>query len=183
MRKLLCFCIFSLSLSSSVQAQIVAFDFQNNTVDGSVLDLSPSFVNLDVTSTPVTSPGFDFSTTSASAFTSENLGLMDGLADAVGAAFTNNEFFEFTVTANAGNTLFLDALNFDVGRAANGAQDFAIRSSVDGFAANLFPISNQAIGTVLSAQSFDLNSLANAADFDGLSTITFQIAVDDRLTT
>ena len=110
-----------------------------------------------------------------------------GLATGVGAdlddAIANNQYFSFTVSADAGNILDLDNLTFDTldgGVAA--AQDFAVRSSLDGFAANLDLLDGMGgiiaggIGDISTAADVDLSG----SQFDSVTTVEFRIYLDNR---
>ena len=89
------------------------------------------------------------------------------------AAVTNDSYFEFTVTPDT--TLNLAELTFNAGRGGAGTpRGWALRSSVDGFAAN---IASQDVSTVrpnFSTYSADLSG----AEFQNVATpITFRVYI------
>ena len=193
-------CLATVAIAcSSVQADIVAYSFENapaptQTVTSANLASSalfaPTTVDANVTATNTTVgaglTGLTYVTNVMGNYfqASEGNGVSDGTDDDINGAFTAGDFIEFTVNANPGATLNLTDLTFDFGRAGNGTNDFALRSSVDGFANDVF-FGDQAASTdqagVLApgstlGQSVDLTG----ADFQGLSNITFRIAIDDR---
>lgn len=87
-------------------------------------------------------------------------------------AITNNAYFNFTVTANAGYVLNLTSLNFDAMRGGAGTpRGYVVRSSVDGFSANL---AQSDIGTARPTFT-NVNVDLSAAAFQNLPTITFRI--------
>ena len=49
-----------------------------------------------------------------------------------------NDYYSFTITPNAGFTLDLGTLSFAERRSGTGIRDFSIRTSLDGFVANIF---------------------------------------------
>ena len=109
-------------------------------------------------------------------------GLEDGTDDDIAGAIAADQYLGFTVTANGSNILNLDSLEFDIQRAANGPNDYSVRSSVDDFATDLTgnPIgyADQGITTTRTVQTIDLSD----PSFDGLTSIEFRIYVDDRQT-
>ena len=169
---------------------IVQYNFDNDAThqDADVLDANLS-------ETGPTSPVFaPFVTSESNLFAAEGQGLADGTLDDIADAFASGQYWEFTVDANVGFTFDLDTLTFDVSRANNGANDYAIRTSVDGFVSNLV-YQNQAINNAAATQTVNFNTPGDfsgltgtnvggnffiADQFDRLSTITFRIAYDDR---
>ncbi len=94
------------------------------------------------------------------------------LGTTAAAAVTNNAGYSFTITANAGYVLNLTSLNFDAMRGgAATPRGYVVRSSADGFAANL------ATADLLTARPTFTNvnvSLTGSA-FQNLGAITFRI--------
>ncbi|MGH0034735.1 MAG: hypothetical protein ACQGVK_06870 [Myxococcota bacterium] len=105
----------------------------------------------------------------------ENRGLEDGETNDMAGAVAADQWVGFTVTADPGTLLDLDDLTFDVVRNSGGALDYAIRTSVDGFAANLV----FADDVITESQTNQLIDLSGAA-FDSLSSIEIRIYFDDR---
>ncbi|MEP2776267.1 MAG: PEP-CTERM sorting domain-containing protein [Luteolibacter sp.] len=107
---------------------------------------------------------------------SEGNGLQDGTAANMDAAVAADQYFTFTVTADGGYSLDLQNLTFDINHGARGATDYAIRSSVDGFTANIVYASPGITGTS-TGQDIDLS----AVDFNSLSSVEFRIYLDNRI--
>lgn len=117
----------------------------------------------------------------------EGNGMSDGVhADGgditafMNAAYAAGDYLVITLTADIGAQLNLADLTFDLARASRGTNDYAIRTSVDGFASYVALV-DQAAGTagtgdLTAAQLVDLSGAA----FQGLSTITIHIVADDR---
>ena len=113
----------------------------------------------------------------------EGNGLDDGTDDDIAGAIAENQYLGFTVTANGNNILNLDSLEFDIQRAANGPNDYSVRSSVDGFATDIPTglaegFTDGGITATRTVQNIDLSD----PSFDGLTSIEFRIFVDDRET-
>ena len=175
----------------STQAAIIAqYNFDNDATHLDADTLDPN-----VTETGPTSPDFALTVTSESnLFAAEGQGVEDGLTDDMDGAWASGQYIEFTITADAGFTIDLDSLTFDNSRAIRGTNDFAIRTSIDSFAANLV-YQNQGTTETATTQTVNFNSLTDFTglagtnvgsntftdtQFDGLSAITIRIAYDDR---
>gem|GEM_PF-6834818 len=120
--------------------------------------------------------GFSLSQTTATGFTSEGLGLSDGLGDGPGSAIAANDFFTFSIDGVGGETFSLGSISLDVNRSANGAQDFFLFSSVGGFTAG------DQIATALDipATGSSIDFTFTDPAFSNLTDIEFRIYVDDR---
>jgi len=89
------------------------------------------------------------------------------------AAVANNQFFSFTISANAGYQLDLSDLTFDAARGGSSSpRGWVLRSSIDGFAAN---IATDVVPTDQpTVTPFSVN--LSAAQYQGLlSPVTFRI--------
>jgi hypothetical protein len=86
------------------------------------------------------------------------------LADAI----TNNDYMEWTIEANDGLALTLSSLVLNMQRSSTGPQNFALRSSVDGFAANVATFSVTSTST--ETQNIALNGFDNL-----LQPVTFRL--------
>ncbi|MDD5277592.1 MAG: PEP-CTERM sorting domain-containing protein [Methylovulum sp.] len=93
-----------------------------------------------------------------------------------GSAVTNNSFFNITVTANGGNHLNLGSLQFEVGKGGSSdPRGYFVRSSVDGFAGDLFStLLSSGTYQAPSLQTIDLSSLPT---FQNLSSIDFRFYI------
>ena len=192
MKKLTNLMIGSLLVTSVVSqgAILVQYNFDDDTThkDADVLATNLSEGG-------PTSPDFaDTVTVEANLFAAEGQGVEDGTDDDMPGAWSSGQYWEFSVTADAGFSFDLDTLTFDIGRAGNGTNDWAIRTSVDGFAADVEYRNQGTLGNV-TGQTVNFNTFADtgmsgtsgggegaftAGQFDGLSTITIRIAYDDR---
>ena len=181
--------------SSTAQAQtaIAQYEFNNPNGFGNVTPSTGASAFAATTADPNLTAGsfeagFGFNDITVpqtdALLVSEFLGLADGTDDDLAGAVAAGEFVSVTLTANDGFALDLDSLTFEVARAANGAQDYAVFSDVTGFAAadaiafgdNVIPV-----GPITSAaelQTVDLSSTV----FDGLDSIEFRVVYDDRFT-
>lgn len=91
-------------------------------------------------------------------------------------AVANDSYFSFTVTPDAGQTVDLSNLTFNAARGGSSgtARGYAVRSSVDGFAADLGTADLATVRPTWTSVDIDLS----AADFDALTTATtFRIYV------
>ena len=165
--------IFCASRPTSYGVDLVSYEFTDEI-------LSPTSVLPGITASDFSSPVFSFATGTNDLRTRETLGLADG-AETVSDNMTNavnaNQYVAFTVTANSGFVLNLDALAFDIRRGLRGTQDYAVRSSVDTFATYIVFANNVINDTSVRRQSIDLTSAA----FQELTSIEFRIYFDDRL--
>ncbi|PPD45283.1 MAG: hypothetical protein CTY16_10305 [Methylobacter sp.] len=169
MRNFFAICsLLLLGLSSVEAAVIVQYPFTT--------DLNPS-----VLGTGVQSSSYDGSNLSNSYIGDDGYGnVLEAYpslgSTSYGSAETNNSFFSIAVTASGGNYLNLGTLQFEVGKGGNSdPRGYFIRSSVDGFASDLFSTllpsgTQQAPGL----QTIDLSSLSI---FQNLSSIDFRFYV------
>lgn len=115
----------------------------------------------DTGSNAVLAAGFTFPDT---VYLDESTSIPDAAA-----AYANQQFFQFTITPNAGFLLMLSSLTFDAARGGTATpRGWALRSSVDGYASE---IATQAVPTVYPATSpFSVDLSAPA--FQGLTGAT-----------
>lgn len=85
-----------------------------------------------------------------------------------GSAFSATRYIEFTITPASGFVLNAYSFDMDVFRSGAGATNYAVRSSVDGYAANL------ASGSVTTTQT-GISTLILPSGFSNLSSLTFRI--------
>ena len=187
MKKLSLSLTFATLTTTTAFGQIIAsYSFTNDGAENADVTLAEnvSFLNPDFASVDVLAGPFTFGAplsplvraTISDLFISEGRGLQDGTDNNISGAVDRGDFFGFTVTANEGSLLNLTDLQFEVGRAANGAQDYAIRSSVDDFATDI-AFADDAITATLTNQVIDLSGFA----FSDLSAIELRIYFDDRV--
>lgn len=88
------------------------------------------------------------------------------------AAVAANKYFQFAVSSDASSLINLTSLTFNAERGGAGTpRGYAVRSSADGFAANLASADLLTARPTYTPVSVDLS----AAAFQNLSTITFRI--------
>jgi len=90
-------------------------------------------------------------------------------------AVTNNSYWYFTATPNAGKVLGLAALNLNAGRGGSSVpRGLKIRSSIDSYAGDLYSANLATYGPTWTAISIDLSGVS----FQGLTAaITFRFYV------
>ncbi len=95
------------------------------------------------------------------------------------------EYFEVTVTPNSGYKLSLTGITFKMLRSSTGVRTYSVRSSADGFAANL-PASINPVNTKLSVQSGNVffwnNDTASTSTSQAGNTITLSGASFSNIT-
>ncbi|MDP4644599.1 MAG: hypothetical protein NWS71_09190 [Opitutales bacterium] len=112
----------------------------------------------------------------------EGNGLQDGIDDDMVGAISLNEYVFFTVTVDLGYSLDLNELTFDAYRAAHGANDYSVRSSVDNYATDISTglAAGYIDGGITTTRTGQTISLAGT-EFDNLTgTTEFRIYFDDR---
>lgn len=156
-------CIFSIVMSaSSLKAvDILTYNFAT---------LAPFTVDPNATASNV-----NFTGSSASQFTLPNVLAIDTATGAVDAAtaVSNDSFYQFSITPNAGFSIDLSNLSFKGSTAASGTPNngYVVRSSVDGYATNL---STSSFATQFS--TFTTYNVSLTTGFQSLTTeTTFRI--------
>lgn len=94
-------------------------------------------------------------------FTAQSLGATDGLNTFTGS-IDLTKYYEVTITPSAPNTLDLSSINFVLQRSGTGIRQYAVRSSRDGFSANL-PASISGVNTNLQVVPTNIFQVADAA--------------------
>ena len=140
--------VFPVTLAIGMVASTMSAQPFSSTYDFSLVTASTGLT--DPTPTP-TAPGVTFGSFSAIgyvgnpnasgrfSFTTNGLGSVNGSDDF--STFTGNldltKYFEVTLTPQVSFSLDLDTIAFTIQRSGTGIRNFAVRSSLDGFAANL----------------------------------------------
>jgi len=130
-------------MTSSAMAQSFTstYDFASVTTSSGLTDPTAPPVAAGVTFGSFSAVGYVGSPNAASrfSFTTNGLGSSNGINDF--STFTGSldpaKYFEVTLTPQAGFTLDLDSIAFTIQRSGTGIRSYAVRSSLDGFAANL----------------------------------------------
>jgi len=188
----LSFWVGSFPCRSFCQSFVGTYDFASVTASSGSTDPSTppaaagvifgSFTAAGLSSNPNASGRFSFTTNA--------LGGVNGSDNFAGFTGSLNpaKYYEVTLTPNGGYLLDLDAISFTIQRSGTGIRSYAVRSSLDGYSANL-PASispanaNLGVGAADEFQYlFDANSTAQngslvtlGAPFDALtSAITFR---------
>lgn len=88
-------------------------------------------------------------------------------------AVSNNSYFQFSISAAAGNVINLDELVFDAARGGSGTRGFVLRSSVDGFTGDILA------ADVATQRPTFTNFIVplTGASFDGLNAVTFRLYI------
>lgn len=86
-----------------------------------------------------------------------------------GTAFSATRYIQFTITPAAGYLLNATSFDMDIFRSSAGATSYAIRSSVDNYAADL------TTGSVTTSQTAIPNLGLSSLSFNNLSTVTFRV--------
>jgi len=94
--------------------------------------------NLTFSSFTASGVGADSTATGVFSFSGWTTGATNA-SDSFGHGLNASDYFEFTITPDAGFQFSLTSLDFSAGRTTTGPRQFAIRSSADGFASNLVP--------------------------------------------
>jgi Secretion system C-terminal sorting domain len=170
--------LFSLLVASSLsygQAFTATYDFLNvdNVSTGNIDPTPPpvvtgltfgSFVAIN----PTVAAGSYFSTSAQRfSFPSQPTGATDGNDVTFTGAIDTSIYYQVTITPNAAVTYSLSGITFDVRRNSTFVRNYAVRSSIDGYAANL-PASINPTNANLSVPSGN----AFFWNFDGLPTGT-----------
>jgi len=142
--------VFLLLIARSVSGQAfsVTYTFAN------VSNTSPGTGRTDPTPVPVVS-GLTFGSFVAQApvgnpnnlsagpnasgrfsFTGWPTGATNG-SDVFTGSINTDQYYEVTITPQVNNTLTIDSINFTLQRSATGIRQYAVRSSIDGYVANL----------------------------------------------
>lgn len=80
-------------------------------------------------------------------------------------AIANNDYFKFTITPAAGYTLNLASLSLYVANPASTPRGYAVRSSLDGYAANLFGSTFNSFGNASPSATLTATSLTSTIEF------------------
>ena len=160
------------TLSTHAQTVVIAsFEFTGT----SAAEVSPTTEYAGVSASDFSSPVFTFSTNTNNLQTADGLGLADGSGNDMAGAVTTQQYFTFTITADSGYAFDLDNLTFDIGRGLRGAEDYAVRSSVDSYVDNIV-FADDEIDQTPAGQDINLYDSA----YNGLTSIGFRIYLDDR---
>ena len=97
-------------------------------------------------------------------------------------AFAAGDFIEFTVALDQATSMSLSALNFSIDlESTESVFDYALRSSIDGFAADILPQEDDFDG-VSPGTALISENLSGLAEFQGLtSDVTFRLAFAEGL--
>lgn len=122
-----------------------------------------------------------------SGMTDAFFGRSDVVANALDTAVSSNDYITFSVTVENGYALNLSSLTFKLGGTTGGSAyttNTVLRSSVDGYAANIGGSFSQSLGANISTPAYGDKTV----DLSGVSfqsvvgTITFRLYMWDNLT-
>jgi hypothetical protein len=161
MRKFSAFIIALVALSGLVHADLLA-GWDVNGLAGTNNNLTPSVLAPNITSGNIArGPGLTGSA-AANSFLSTSWTVGGTVIDAI----ATNDYFSVTLNASLGNTLSLTNLSWIVNRSNQGPTNFTLRSSFDGFAADITTWTRT--GTTAGNVQTDLS-------ISGVNTIEFRI--------
>jgi len=88
-------------------------------------------------------------------------------------ALAANNYFEWTVTTAAGYSMSVTQIAFQVQRSGTGASNLVLRTSVDGYVANLNTLNNFVNGGTTTTSSFDSSGISALQNVSG--SVTFRV--------
>jgi hypothetical protein len=133
--------------SNSVTPGEIILTFENEGLAGNEASAASNFNNTNLTASTLTRGAGLTAATNADRFNATNWAVTS-IANAV----TGNDYMEFTITPNSGAQFAVSAMIFNIQRSATGLSQIALRSSVDGYAADLDAAKSVADNT--STQTF-----------------------------
>lgn len=142
LKLLLFFALFSITV---LQAQILTFEF--SALAGNEATANSNFNNANLTGATI-SRGAGLTAAANGGRYNATSWALTSIANAV----TGNDYMQFTVSPNAGFNFDVTSIVVSLQRSATGPRGIALRSSVDGYTANLG--GEQAITDVTTTQSF-----------------------------
>jgi hypothetical protein len=138
----------AIALSSLAQPFTAAYNFGSVTTSSGLTDPTPPPAAVGVSFGSFSAVGYVGNPNAGSRFSFQTNGLGGIDADNNFANFTGSlnsgKYFEVTLTPQAGFTLNLYTIAFTIQRSGTGIRSYAVRSSLDSFAANLSATINPA---------------------------------------
>jgi hypothetical protein len=119
-----------------------------------------NFVSSGVAANPNTSSVFSFTGWSTGATTA---------SDTFGGAIDLTDYYSFTITPSGGFSYSISSITFDAGRTATGPRQFVVRSSADGFSANLSASESQANVSIVGSNVFQFTDNTSTTIYTGMS--------------
>jgi hypothetical protein len=177
---------FLLGTSASHAAALFTYNFSDVTTSSST---SAGGAASNLTFSEFSAHGVGATATAAGvfSFTGWTTGATSG-SDAFSGGIDSGDYFEFTITPNAGFQFSLTSLDFSAGRTSTGPRQFVVRSSADGFANNLAASVTSANESVVPTNVIQFSdnsstalysgnaiSLSGASFTDVVSPLTFRI--------
>ena len=185
--RLVCFAALGLALPcTAAYAQLFTYTFDDVTTDSasSAGGTAGGAVFSDFTASGI---GGDSTAGGVFSFSGWTTGATSG-SDAFAGALDLGDYFQFSITPVSGYSLTLSSIAFDAGRSPTGPRQFTLRSSIDGFVANLAGSATDAAVTVNGDDVFQFadntataiyggNSVGlDGADYLGLTNpVTFRV--------
>lgn len=74
-----------------------------------------------------------------------------------------NDYWEFTITPDAGYMVSLEVITFSFARGGNGPQNLVFRSSLDGYTTNITPAQTGITASIANSLSFTLSGVENVS--------------------
>jgi gliding motility-associated-like protein len=177
MKKLLLLC-FTMLLATSLFAQSFNGTYNFSSVSNTTGKTDPTTVPTatGVTFGSFTANGAVSTNPNASgrfSFTSQPTGATNG-SDVFTGGIDLTKYYEVTITPASGYTLNITGIKFSVQRSATGIRQYSVRSSKDGYAANLPATISPANADlqVVSGNVFQVIDIATAAEVGSTITLT-----------
>lgn len=146
------------AIAMPLKAQLVTYNFTGAT--GDQTSQAPSSVALNMTASDITRGTGITASAASNSISASNWST---------GALDLNDYYSLTLTADSGFFLNLNTISFAERRSGTGIRDFSIRTSLDGFASDVFTASVPD-DTFTRDQSFTFGPA-----FDSVSSITIRI--------
>ena len=171
----LMFCLSQLAMGQSFTG---TYNFASVTTTSGTTDPTPVPTATGLTFGSFSSAGVGINPNAGGVFsyTGWSLGATNG-SDTFTGALDPNDYYSVTFTPSAGCTIDLSTLTFDAGRSTTGPRHFAVRSSLDGFAANLPASTSNVNVSIVATDVFQIIDNTSTAIY-GTNTITLGTQFD-----
>lgn len=161
MKTLLSIALIFSSVALSAQAFTATYDFSLTTTTSGTMDPTPVPTATGITFSPFTAVGTASANPNAGgrfSFVGWPTGATNGndLYSSLTGSINAGEYYEVTLTPQAGYTVSLNTMAFTVQRSGTGIRSYAVKTSVDGFTSNLpaSVVSNPTLSVVGSNEFF-----------------------------
>ena len=180
-KKLLSIALVSTSILANAQSFTATYSFASTTSLTGTTDPStpPSVAGITCGTFQAVGTGTTINNAGRFSFSGWPLATLSGTTSAasytaMGGTIDLGKYYEVTLTPNANSQLTLNSMNFVARRTSTSARSFAVRSSIDSYAANLTAtvVGTGTIITIAGINEFFFSVDGNTNYFNG-NTITF----------